>query len=220
MDKINLGAFENAYFFNARNISGKLLIGLHGRGDNAQSFCGVRHGLRLSDFDQLYLNAPDEWNVAFSRGFSWYDMAPDQMLGIGRSYKLLEELIVLLEERGYRRDKILLFGFSQGCLMSLELAIRSSSAFMGVLGISGTLYEVNELISKIGQGGRETPYFLTHGYDDEILPFENSKKAYDSLSSELTNIEFKALTKGHNIADIEWDLFHRKIIEWSGKVKS
>ena len=39
--------------------------------------------------------------------------------------ELLESLLVELEQRGYKRENIVLFGFSQGCLMSLELAIRS-----------------------------------------------------------------------------------------------
>lgn len=215
MDKINLGAFKNAYFFNTQSTNGKLLLGLHGRGDNAQSFCGVRHGLRLKNFDQLYVNAPDEWNLAFSRGYSWYAMAPDQLPGIQRSYELLEELVTLLEQRGYARQNIVLFGFSQGCLMSLELAVRSQQAFMGVIGISGTVYNAAALIARSGSGGRATPYFLTHGYDDEILPYKLSSEAYTTLSTQLKFFEFKSLPKAHNIADVEWEWYQSRIMQWS-----
>ncbi len=218
MSKINLAGFEKAYFFESDTDGKKLLIGLHGRGDNANSFSGVRYGLRLKGFDQLFLNAPDSWNVAFSRGFSWYDMAPDQLPGIQRSYELLESLVLDLEQRGYCRNDILLFGFSQGCLMSLELAVRSTLPFMGVIGVSGTVYEVESLLQKQQAGSKQTPFFLTHGYGDEILPFDNSKDAYEKLSQNLPDFEFRALPKGHNIADIEWEWYQSKISEWSRRL--
>tara|TARA_Y100000589_G_scaffold52367_1_gene43592 strand:- start:6905 stop:7561 length:657 start_codon:yes stop_codon:yes gene_type:complete len=218
MSKINLAGFEQAYFFESDTGSNKLLIGFHGRGDNANSFSGIRYGLRIKDFNQLFVNAPDSWDVGFSRGFSWYDMSPNQLSGIERSYELLEGLLTDLEQRGYHRKNIVLFGFSQGCLMSLELAIRSELPFMGVIGVSGTLYEVKSLLQKQQAGSRQTPFFLTHGYGDEILPFEKSKAAYGLLSKNLPDFEFRALPKGHNIADIEWEWFQTKISEWSRRL--
>ena len=219
MSKINLDSFKQAYFFETDSNDRNLLIGLHGRGDNANSFSGIRYGLRLKGFSQLYLNAPDEWDVGFSRGYSWYDTAPNQLPGIQRSYELLESLLVELEQRGYKRENIVLFGFSQGCLMSLELAIRSKSPLMGVIGVSGTVYEVDLLLEKQELGSKKTPFFLTHGYRDEILPFENSKIAYEKLAKNLPDFEFKPLTKEHNIADVEWDWYQSKILGWSRRSK-
>ncbi|MEE2924481.1 MAG: serine esterase [bacterium] len=219
MSKINLAGFEQAYFFESDSSEGKLIIGLHGRGDNANSFSGIRYGLRLKDFSQLYLNAPDEWNVGFARGYSWYDMAPNQLLGIQRSYELLESLLSELEQRGYSREKIILFGFSQGCLMSLELAIRSKRPLMGVIGVSGTIYEVDSLLEKQQEGCKQTPFFITHGFGDDILPFDNSKIAYEKISKYLPDFEFKALPKEHNIADVEWEWYQSKISDWSRRHK-
>ena len=215
MSKINLAGFEQAYFFETDSSDGNLLIGLHGRGDNANSFSGIRYGLRLKGFSQLYLNAPDEWNVGFSRGFRWYDMVPNQLAGIQRSYELLESLLLELEKRDYLRKNIVLFGFSQGCLMSLELAIRSKSPLMGVIGVSGTVYQVDSLLEKQQAGSKQTPFFLTHGFRDEILPYDTSKIAYEKLAKNLPDFEFKALTKEHNIADVEWEWYQSKILDWS-----
>ena len=44
--------------------------------------------------------------------------------------------------------------------MSLELAIRSKRPLMGVIGVSGTVYEVDLLLEKQELGSKKTPFFL------------------------------------------------------------
>ena len=90
---------------------------------------------------------------------------------------------------------------------------------MGVIGVSGTIYEVDSLLEKQQEGCKQTPFFITHGFGDDILPFDNSKIAYEKISKYLPDFEFKALPKEHNIADVEWEWYQSKISDWSRRHK-
>ena len=119
-----------------------MAVCLHGRGSNLLWLRKIRHRLKLDDFSYLFLNAPDPWTSEEGhQGFSWYGKIPDHREGFHDHLKQLEQLMTELEKYGFTRDKIMLVGFSQGCVMSLELALRSPVPFFGVLGISGTIFQ-------------------------------------------------------------------------------
>jgi len=66
----------------------------------------------------LLLNAPRK----FLDGFSWYGEPPYQRDGVVRIRQKLIELLNELEAQGWKSKDIFLFGFSQGCLISADLA--------------------------------------------------------------------------------------------------
>ena len=128
---LNLKSFEEHHFVPAKTNGNFLAVCLHGRGSNLLWLRKIRHRLKLDDFSYLFLNAPDPWTSEEGhQGFSWYGKIPDHREGIARSLKHLELLMTELEKYGFTRDKIMLVGFSQGCVMSLELALRSHVPFL------------------------------------------------------------------------------------------
>ena len=108
-------------------------IVLHGRGDSMEGFAWLPEALALPNLGYLFLDAPDDWYG----GFSWYDMAPHQAPGVLRSRRLLFGALDALREAGIAPERILLFGFSQGCLMSIDVGLRYPHRLAGVCGVSG-----------------------------------------------------------------------------------
>src|SRR5688500_6297058 len=119
-----------------------LLIALHGLGDSMEGYRWVPRVLQMPNVSVLRVNAPD----AYYGGFSWYDFAPDPAPGVERSYRLLESMLDGLPEKGFRTERTVLFGFSQGCLMSFEAGLRYQRKFAGVIGVSGYVHEPNRLL--------------------------------------------------------------------------
>src|SRR5881409_2945214 len=100
--------------------SRRLLIMLHGLGDSIEGYRWVPEALDLPWLNYLLVNAPD----SYYGGYSWYDFAGDIAPGVLRSRKLLTCLLESHEEKGFSSNDILLGGFSQGCLMSMEVGLR------------------------------------------------------------------------------------------------
>src|SRR5436309_5542802 len=99
--------------------SRRLFIMLHGLGDSMEGYRWVPETLDLPWLNYLLVNAPDE----YYGGYSWYDFAQDIIPGVGRSRKLLFDLLDAQRARGFPTEQTIFGGFSQGCLMAIEVGL-------------------------------------------------------------------------------------------------
>ena len=76
--------------------------------------------LGLPGLNYLLVNAPDP----YFGGYAWYDFSGKPEPGIRRSRGLLFALLDAQRERGFPSAQTLVFGFSQGCLMTYEIGLR------------------------------------------------------------------------------------------------
>src|SRR6476620_2931350 len=113
--------------------SGRLLLALHGLGDSMEGYRWLPEMLQLPWLNYLLVNAPDP----YYGGFSWYDFAGDPAPGVERRRAALFGLLDAQRNAGYPTEKTFLFGFSQGCLMTLDTGLRYPHLFAGLIGISG-----------------------------------------------------------------------------------
>jgi phospholipase/carboxylesterase len=82
-----------------------------------------------------------------------------------------------LAEEGLPASALALVGFSQGAMMSLQLAPRRQPAVAGVVAISGRLL-APELLH---EGLVKPPVLLVHGDQDPVVPFEDMGLAGNAL---------------------------------------
>src|SRR5947199_6249715 len=100
--------------------SRRLLIMLHGLGDSLEGYRWVPEALNLPWLNYLLVNAPDD----YYGGYSWFDFGGDIVPGVTRSRDLLFGLLDEQRNKGFPTDQTILGGFSQGCLMSIEVGLR------------------------------------------------------------------------------------------------
>jgi phospholipase/carboxylesterase len=89
-------------------------------------------------------------------------------------------LDTLLAQEGLGADRLVLVGFSQGAMMSLEVAVRRDEAVAGVVAISGRLLRPEALAA---EAVVKPPILLIHGDQDPVVPFADMGKAGDALVS-------------------------------------
>jgi phospholipase/carboxylesterase len=175
--------------------SHKLLVVLHGRGDSAAGFRWLPEALALPGLSYLLVNAPDP----YFGGRSWYDFPPDQEAGALRSRGLLEQLFAELAEAGWGPEDLALFGFSQGCLMTLEFGSRSPLELACYVGMSGYCLDVPTLLAEMSPAARRAVWLVTHGRSDEVLPFAHSEQQMQALRAGGLPLQFCAYDKGHTV---------------------
>lgn len=187
-------------FIPARQTGSKrLLIMLHGLGDSIEGYRWMPEALNLPWLNYLLVNAPDE----YYGGYAWYDFTGDIAPGVERSRKLLLAVLEGLPAKGFLPVETVLGGFSQGCLMAIEVGLRYAHRLAGILGISGYVCNPAKLINELSPVAKEQRLLITHGFMDPIIPFVEVRAQVQMLKKAGLNIEWREFIKAHTIAGEE-----------------
>ena len=179
----------------ADGSSKRLLVMLHGLGDSIEGYRWLPEAMRLPWLNYLLLNAPDR----YYEGFAWFDFTGDMVPGVRRSTKLLFELLDCQRAVGFPTEQTVLGGYSQGCLMAVEVGLRYPHRFAGILGISGCVCRPESLLTELSPVAREQRLFITHGTLDPIVPFAVSRAQFALLKSAGLRIDWREYAKAHTI---------------------
>ena len=114
-------------------------------------------------------------------GYQWFDLSkddPDYILE--ESFKAEKKLNKFLDEvkNEYKIDneKIYLSGFSQGCMMSINIGLTSEKKFNCIIGFSGKIINLNNLKRR---RKNHTDILLIHGDKDDIVAPSHLLEAKD-----------------------------------------
>ena len=116
-------------------------------------------------------------------GFQWFDLTKDDTNYIlDQSIKAEEKIKLFIneikQEFNLTNNQICLSGFSQGCMMSLNVGLTSDEKFSCIVGFSGKIIDQNNLKSRIKNF---TNTLLIHGDADQVVPSTYLLEAKDFL---------------------------------------
>jgi phospholipase/carboxylesterase len=184
-------------FISAKETTSKrVMVVLHGLGDSMEGYRFLPQVLQLPWLNYVLVNAPD----GYYAGFSWYDFAGTPAPGIKRSRELLFNLFDDLRSKGFSTDQSILFGFSQGCLMTIEVGLRYPHTFAGLIGISGYSHQPEELVTELSTVAKQQRLLITHGTHDPLIPFQQVKAQVKLLKDAGIQIDWREFQKAHTIA--------------------
>ena len=178
----------------AAEKSSRLMVMLHGLGDSIEGYRWWPEALGLPWLNHLLVNAPDEY---YGR-YSWFDI-DDQPPGVVRSRKMLFELLDDLRAKGFPAEQITLGGFSQGCLMTVDVGLRYPHRLAGLVGISGWVFALDKTITQLSPVARQQRLLMTHGTDDPLVPIDKVRPQIPSLKAAGLNVEWREFAKVHTI---------------------
>jgi len=182
-------------FYPSSIPSKKLIVVLHGRGDSAEGFRFFPEELGFDDVNYLLLDAPFEYYT----GFSWYDLPPNQLPGIEYSRNTLTQTLDILFSSEYEPSQTVLFGFSQGSLLTFEFGARYDKVLAGYIGVSGYIYDADKILIEMNKEVNAGNWLCTHGYEDDVLAFDESASQVKMLKDGGFEIDFRAYHKTHTI---------------------
>ena len=124
-------------------------------------------------------------------GFQWFDLTKDDTDYIlDQSIKAEEKIKVFIneikQEFNLKNNQICLSGFSQGCMMSLNVGLTSEENFSCIVGFSGKIINQNNLKSRIKNS---TNTLLIHGDTDQVVPSTYLLEAKDFLIRNNISVE-------------------------------
>ena len=135
-------------------------------------------------------------------GYQWFDLTKDDPNYILKETKKAEEILKkfineVKEEYNLINNNICLSGFSQGCMMSLNVGLTSEDKFSSIVGFSGKIINQSDLKQRVKN---LTDVFLIHGELDDIVSPTFLLEAKDFLIREKINVESHMVKNcGHHI---------------------
>lgn len=112
--------------------------------------------------------------------------------------KLRAALDTLLARTGLRMDQVVLGGFSQGAMITTDLALRVDEPPAALWVLSGTLVAEPEW-RRLAPRRAGLPVFQSHGTADPILPFANAEALRDVLQEAGLPVDFLSFAGEHTI---------------------
>ncbi len=180
-----------------------VLFMIHGYGSNEE------------DLFSFVPTLPENWLVVSFRaplqsqfeGYSWYDidfMDKDKFVDVPQATEALNAILNSIKDVRERYQIVEgpthLCGFSQGGILSYSLALTYPQLFSKVAILSS--YPEEKLLTNITKEKKKLQnlrFFISHGTDDAVIPFEWARKGADLLYDMSAYFSFREYMSGHGV---------------------
>ena len=128
-------------------------------------------------------------------GYQWFDSSNDDPNYIleesKKSEKKINEFIKEVKKNyNLKNSQICLSGFSQGCMMSINLGLTTNENYNCVVGFSGKIIDKNDLLKRKTSS---TKMLLMHGDMDTVVPPNNLLEAKDFMIRNNIQVDTKLI---------------------------
>ena len=178
----------------SQNKPQQAIILCHGYGGDGKdiSVLAINWQRFLPDAIFLCPNAPEICSIN-PQGYQWFDLASEKEDIILEKSLVAEEKLSkfidqVLENFKLNATDLALVGFSQGCMMVIQVALKKKNQVNCLLGYSGKVINQKHLSNNINS---KPKIFLMHGANDTIVPPTHLLEAKEYLN----NHGFKIKTK-------------------------
>ena len=166
------------------NKTNNAVILLHGYGGDGKDISALTYNWKRFLPNTVFLcpDAHEKCSINPS-GFQWFDLNKDDSKYIIdqslKAEKIIHQFIKEVKELyKLNNSKICLSGFSQGCMLAINIGLTSDENFNCVVGFSGKIIDKDNLAKRISS---TTKMLLLHGDKDAVVPASNLLDAKDFL---------------------------------------
>ena len=186
------------------------VICMHGLGASNDDLKPIAQTLALATVRFVFPQAPTR-PVTINHGYpmpAWYDVKnmsfastvyadyPDVDTGCTDIKKLIANEQA---HYGITPENIFLMGFSQGGSIALEIGLHAENTFAGIIGLSTLPAKDHQTFKNLSDISRQTPIFLAHGTQDNVVPFIVGEYIRKELTENNYQVEWTTAAQDHTI---------------------
>lgn len=186
-----------------------LVVGLHGRGGNAEGFIGLREHLNRCPF--IFVAAEGAYRMDKSTGsrtdqYSWDTLSAEESLWKKADSLTVNSILQVVDTMSKRYDvgEVYLFGFSQGAGFAYLAGIKNPNIIDGIVCIGGGLPDTDKPYSYLTkeniQAGNALRVFIGHSPQDQAVNLERGLRAKQRLELAGYDVTFRGYTGGHAVS--------------------
>jgi phospholipase/carboxylesterase len=172
------------------------IILLHGYGGDGKDISALSLNWKRFLPNTIFLS-PDghETCPVNPSGFQWFDLSnedTDNVLEESKKseQKLFQYLEEVKNEYKLENSSICISGFSQGCMMAINIGLTAKTNFNCIVGFSGKIIDKHDLLKRKSSN---TKMLLIHGDSDVVVPPTNLLEAKDFMIRNDIKIETKII---------------------------
>jgi phospholipase/carboxylesterase len=199
----------------SKNDTKYIVVLCHGYGGNGKDISILANNWRrfLPEATFLCPNAPEICKVN-PLGYQWFDLTKEEdEIILEKSLVSEEKLNIFLDQAldNFQLDssKLSLVGFSQGCMMIIQTALKRKNKINCLLGYSGKIINKQHLNDKIIS---KPKIFLMHGDRDTIVSPIHLLEAKEFFIQRSMNIKTKLFKNCEHQISVEGSSFGLKFL--------
>ena len=157
----------------SKNEPKQIIVLCHGFGGDGKDISSIAANWQRFLPEAIFIspNAPEVCSIN-PQGFQWFDLASENEEIILEKSLIAEEklnkfLDQILDNFQLESDNLALVGFSQGCMIGAQVAIKRKKKINSLVGYSGKIINKNHLLKNANS---KPNFFLLHGENDTIVP--------------------------------------------------
>ena len=186
------------------------VIWLHGLGADGNDFVPIVDQLQLPSHYAIrfiFPHAPVR-PITINQGYqmsAWYDISSlsiveqEDEAGIKESSAILKQLCEEQEADGIDSSRIIVAGFSQGGAIALHCGCRYPKPLAGIMALSTYLALPDTLSDEISDCAVETPVFMAHGLQDDVIAYEYGTQSMEQLDANNIEVQWHEYDMGHSV---------------------
>lgn len=159
-----------------------LMVFLHGYGADGADLLSLAQFYKPLFPNAIFLspNAPSRMPHGGYQWFALTDFSQEELWnGVQSAGDVFQnDLDKILETYNIPANRLVLAGFSQGCMLSLYTGLRRKTAPLAILGFSGLMAGGDKALEGVTS---KPPVFLAHGDYDTVVPVGCSSHAEQTL---------------------------------------
>jgi phospholipase/carboxylesterase len=184
------------------DVAKAVMIMVHGRGATAEDILSLSVEFNIDGVAYL---APQAKNNSWYP-YSFLSPIEKNEPGLSSGLAVIDSIIKMLHQKGFKSEQIYLLGFSQGACLSLEYAARNPQKFGGIFGLSGGV--IGESVSLDNYSGNleGTEVFLGCSDIDPHIPLKRvneTEEIFKKLNANVTKRISEGM--GHTVSKDETD---------------
>ena len=184
------------------NIKNAVIL-LHGYGGDGNDISAITLNWKRFLPETIFF-CPDGHEICSinPNGFQWFNLEKDDTSyiiqeSLKAEKKLNNFISEIKSEYKLNNSEICISGFSQGCMMSINLGLTAEENFNCIVGFSGKIIDKENISKRIKS---KTKMLLIHGDQDVVVPPNSLLEAKDFLIRNNVNVETKMIVNcGHHI---------------------
>jgi len=178
----------------SKNKPQQVIVLCHGYGGDGKDISALAINWQRFLPDALFLcpNAPETCSIN-PKGYQWFDLT------IEKEEIILEKSLIAEKKLNIFLDQVCdnlqlepinlaLVGFSQGCMMSIQVGLKRKKKINSLIGYSGKVINQKHLSKNVNS---KPKIFLMHGENDTIVPPTYLLEAKEYLKNCGINVKIK-----------------------------
>ena len=190
----------------SKNKPHHAIVLCHGYGGDGKDISALAINWQRFLPDAIFLcpNAPEVCSIN-PQGYQWFDLNSEKEEAILEKSLVAEEKLntfidQVLDNLQLEPNNLALVGFSQGCMISVQVGIKKKEQINCLIGYSGKVINQKHLSDNINS---KPKMFLMHGENDTIVSPTHLLEAKEYLKKQGINAKIKMFKKCEHRIPVE-----------------